>query len=94
MIIDNYLFCKLEKLTMLNFNEEEREIISKDMQKILDYMKLLDEYDITSEDAMVSPVELENAVRDDIPQKGMSREDFLKNAKNVKENLIAVPEIF
>jgi len=64
------------------------------MEKVLEYMKLLDDIDVGTAEPMVSPIETENVLREDIPEKGMTREEFLKNAKNIKENQIAVPEIF
>lgn len=99
MIIDKFLFNKLERLAKLKFDETDRPEILKDMEKVLEYMKLLDDIDVGTAEPMVSPimvfpVETKNVLREDIPEKGMTREEFLKNAKNIKENQIAVPEIF
>lgn len=82
----------LEKLAKLRLKDDEIERIKKDMVDVLEYMKLLDEADVSGYQAMTSPIETSLELREDLPIK-FDASKILKEAPRLENNLIRVSSI-
>ena len=85
---------KLMHLCRIDCTVEEQESLLKDLDHILDYVKLLEEVDTRH----VEPcnhvlANIYNALRDDVPGKTLSREEFLNNSPEHTGGMIKVPTI-
>ena len=93
MIIDDALISKLEDLSKLKLSVEEKEIIKKDLQKILDMIDKIQE--VNTEDVM--PLEHVNSdvnvLREDDASNEITNDQALKNAPEISDNYIAVPKV-
>lgn len=84
---------KVAALSKLSFKEEELEVFTSQMGKIIDMVEELGEVD-TEGVPFTSNVVLEtNVLREDVVVKGESREELLKNVPEVKDGFIKVPAI-
>ncbi|WP_456400874.1 Asp-tRNA(Asn)/Glu-tRNA(Gln) amidotransferase subunit GatC [Mesoaciditoga sp.] len=92
MKITNELIEHLENLAKIKLEANEVERIKKDMEDILNYMKLLDEVNVDGYDAMRSPVEMNMEPREDRPIPFDSSK-ILKEAPKLENNLIPVSSI-
>ena len=92
MEITNELIVHLERLAKIKLEEKEVEKIKKDMENILEYMKLLDEVDVQGFEPMRSPVEVKMEPRQDLPIPFDSSK-ILKEAPKLEDNLIPVSSI-
>lgn len=82
----------LEKLAKLRLKDDEVERIKKDMADILEYMKLLDEVDVSGYQGMTSPIETSLELREDQAIK-FDASKILKEAPRLENNLIRVSSI-
>jgi aspartyl-tRNA(Asn)/glutamyl-tRNA(Gln) amidotransferase subunit C len=65
---------KILKLSMLELEEEEKEYLEKEMEKIIDWVSKLEELDIEGEEVVF----LTNTpLRDDEPEQTLLRKDIL-----------------
>ncbi len=92
MQINRELVRHLENLSKLRLKDDEIERIKKDMMDILEYMKLLDEVDVSGYQAMTSPIESPLKLREDRPIK-FDASKILKEAPKLENNLIPVSSI-
>lgn len=84
---------KVAVLSKLSFKEEELELFTSQMGKIIDMVEELGEVD-TEGVPFTSNVASEiNVLREDIVLKGESREELLKNVPETKDGFIKVPAI-
>lgn len=99
MKINDSILQHLENLSRVKIDDEERDGIKEDMNRILEYMKCLDEIDVESYDPMISPIEFSDVndsrshLREDEIVSGCSQQKFLENAPSTQDGLIRVPEI-
>jgi len=91
---DDSLFNNLEALSMLKLKRNERNIIKKDIENILEYMKILDEIDVGEEEEMITPVERELNLRDDKVQISDAVSSIVKEFPDKKDNYIRIPTIY
>ncbi len=92
MQITDELVEHLETLAKLRLKDNEIERIKKDMTDILEYMKLLDEVDVSGYQAMTGPVESPLELREDRATK-FDASKILKEAPKLENNLIPVSSI-
>ena len=93
MKIDNELILKLEKLSRLSLNEDERTQIMKDLENILDMVEKLQELDTTGVDPLKYMTKHHIASRDDIPIINHSREAMLNQAPKRKDDYFLIPKV-
>ena len=86
------LLKHLEDLSRLELSEGERENLAKSIQEILDYMKLLDEVDVSDVEIMYTPIESNAPLRKDEVRKFPS-EKIIKNFPEKEKNQAKVPPI-
>ncbi|AEX84535.1 hypothetical protein XO10_00385 [Marinitoga sp. 1135] len=93
--VNDELITKLEKLSMIKLSEEEKEIIKKDLEEILNYMNQIDEVITENIEPMFSPVEniLKNVFHEDKEKVSEYIENIIKEYPNKKDNLLKVPGI-
>jgi aspartyl-tRNA(Asn)/glutamyl-tRNA(Gln) amidotransferase subunit C len=83
----------IARLAKLNFREEELEKFTKHFNEILSYMDTLNELDTENIEPLTHPVDSENVFREDIPWKGSSRDDAMKNSPQTDGEYFMVPKI-
>lgn len=91
--VNETLLEHLEKLAKLRIPETLRPKLLGDMQKILEYMELLDEIDVSNIDETYTTVENINVLRKDEIKKFENVELIKKNFPNKEGNFIKVPSI-
>ena len=93
MIIDDRLISKLETLSRLKFNPEEKETIKKDLNNILEMFDKLNEVDTEDVEPLTYVLDDHDPVRrKDLVGKELNNEDALKNAEVSKKPFFAVPK--
>jgi len=80
-------------LARLQFNDNELESLAMDMNKILDYMELLNEVDTTNVEPLDHVIDLESRFREDVAKEPLSHEDALKNAPDADSDYFRVPRV-
>ncbi len=92
MKITDDLVEHLENLAKLKLKDEEVESLKKDMESILEYMRLLDDVNVEEYEAMRSPFEEEMKPRQDEVRE-FDASKVLKEAPNLQDGLIKVSSI-
>lgn len=80
-------------LAHLQLSDEEVEIYTKDLSRILDYMELLNEVDTTGVEPLDHVIELDSRLRKDEAKEPISHEDALKNAPDADSDYFRVPKV-
>lgn len=93
VLVDKKLFERIEHLARLSLKEEEREKLRKDLNDILNYMKILDEIPVEKVEPMFTPVEFDNDPRDDAVKKFENYMDLVKAFPDKEDKLLKVPGI-
>lgn len=78
-------------LAKLELTAEEKEHAKNDMGRMLDYIEQLNELDTTGVEPMSHVFPVVNVFRDDVVTNGDLREEILKNAPGVKNEMFKVP---
>lgn len=84
---------KVAALSKLSFKEEELELFTSQMGKIIDMVEELGEVDTEGVPFTSNVVPEINVLREDVVIKGESREELLKNVPETKDGFIKVPAI-
>lgn len=84
---------KVAALSKLSFKEEELELFTSQMGKIIDMVEELGEVDTEGIPFTSNVVSEINVLREDVVIKGESREELLKNVPETKDGFIKVPAI-
>lgn len=80
-------------LARLELSEEEKELYTKQLSKILDYIDQLNEVNTCGVEPMTQPIPIVNVMREDITKKQFTREEILKNAPHEEYGFFRVPKI-
>lgn len=84
----------VSKLAHLDLNEEEKGRLSGELSDILDYFEKLNDLNTNDIEPTTHAIEgLINVFREDKPQKSLSNEEALKNAKHKKDGYFKAPRI-
>ncbi len=81
------------KLAKLEFNEEEKEEFTSQLNSILDYFKKLNELDTEKVEPTAYVVSMANLLNEDEIKPSLSQEEVLANNKYVKKGYFKVPKI-
>lgn len=84
---------KVAALSKLSFKEEELELFTSQMGKIINMVEELGEVDTEGVPFTSNVVSEINVLREDVVIKGESREELLKNVPETKDGFIKVPAI-
>lgn len=81
------------ELARLEVTPEEKEDLTRQMNRILSYMEKLNELDTTEVAPTSHVIDLYNAFREDVVQESLSREDCLANAPESSDSDFVVPKV-
>ncbi|MFM7058018.1 MAG: Asp-tRNA(Asn)/Glu-tRNA(Gln) amidotransferase subunit GatC [Planctomycetota bacterium] len=84
---------KVARLARLALSENELQQSCERLTAVLDYVRLLDEVDISNVEPLLHPLPLENVFRDDIPAPCLSPQAALANACRSDGQFFLVPQI-
>lgn len=93
MEVNDELVDKLAHLARLQFNDEEKQEIKKDLQKMIVFVEKLNELDLEGVEPMLHMSEEVNVLRDDEVKGSVSRPEALKNAPLHDEQFFKVPKV-
>jgi aspartyl-tRNA(Asn)/glutamyl-tRNA(Gln) amidotransferase subunit C len=93
MQVDDALITKLARLSMLQFNEEEREEIKSDLQKMIGFMDKIRELELDDVEPLLHICHNRDVLREDLPGNMLSREEALKNSGESDGQYFIVPKI-
>jgi aspartyl-tRNA(Asn)/glutamyl-tRNA(Gln) amidotransferase subunit C len=93
MTIDKQTIYKVADLARIAIKEEEIDVLTNEMNKILTFMEKLNELDTTGVKPLVYMNEEVNVWREDIAKHEISVADGLKNAAKHNESFFFVPKI-
>ena len=93
MQVNDALIDKLSKLSMLQFNDEEREEIKSDLEKMIGFVDKLKELDTTGIEPLLHMAGEVNVLRDDVPGPMLSQDEALQNAPLHDNGFFLVPKV-
>lgn len=83
----------IAELAKLSFSEEEKEMLTSQLNRILEYMEKLNTLDTEKIEPLSHVIELGNVFRTDEVKPGVSTEEALKNAPSKTERFFKVPKV-
>jgi aspartyl-tRNA(Asn)/glutamyl-tRNA(Gln) amidotransferase subunit C len=93
MEVNDALVDNLCKLACLEFDAVGKQEIKKDLQKMIGFVEKLNELELQDVEPLLYMGEETNVLRDDIPEKPLSRFAALQNAKAADEQYFKVPQV-
>ncbi|OCL97117.1 Glu-tRNA(Gln) amidotransferase, subunit C [Arcobacter porcinus] len=94
IVVDDKLIAKLEKLSSLKIEDENKDKIKKDISQMLEFINNLNEVNVSGVEAYVNPISGGTLLRDDIAISSKEISDsILKNAPKSEDNHFVVPKI-
>ncbi len=83
----------IAKLAMLKFSDAEKEMLTHQLNQILEYMEKLNTVDTSSVEPLSHVIELNNVFRPDQVKPSIETEEVLKNAPSKTEEFFKVPKV-
>ena len=80
-----------EASAMLSLQDDERAVLSRRMEDIVDGFSALERVNTDSVQPLVSVLDLKNILREDISEKMLPRDELLKNAPEQYDGYVSVP---
>jgi len=80
-----------ERMAKLRLDDSECEVVKKRFDAVSGEFKRLEQYDTSETLPLVTVLDSENIMRDDIPEKHISRDVLLANAPEQQDGYIRVP---
>ena len=93
MEVTNALVEKIANLARLKFDEEEKDAIKNDLQKMIQFVEKLNELDTTGVEPLLHMSGNVNILREDEVKGSISREQGLANAAVHDEQFFKVPKV-
>jgi aspartyl-tRNA(Asn)/glutamyl-tRNA(Gln) amidotransferase subunit C len=93
MQVDDKLIDKLAHLSRLEFENEAKEEIKKDLTRILSFVDKLNELNTDNVEPLVYMTEEVNVLRDDEVKQTITQEEALKNAPKRDSDYFRVPRV-
>ncbi len=84
---------KLAHLARLKFNEEEKQEIKSDLQRMISFVEKLNELNLDGVEPLLHLSDEVNVLREDEIKGSVSREEALKNAPLHDGEFIKVPKV-
>jgi len=81
------------RLAKLEFNEEEKEEFTSQLNSILDYFKKLNELDTESVEPTAYVISMPNLLNEDKVEPSLPQDEVLSNAGYIKKGYFKVPKI-
>jgi aspartyl-tRNA(Asn)/glutamyl-tRNA(Gln) amidotransferase subunit C len=95
MEVNDEMIDNLANLARLHFNQEEKENLKKDLQRMIEFVDKLNELDVSNTEPLLHMGD-NNAtalLRDDEVKGSISREEGLKNAPETDGVFFKVPKV-
>ena len=93
MTIDNEMVDRIAALAYLSFQDEEKEQIRADLEKILSFVEKLNELDTTDVEPLVYLSHSNKLLREDSLTEYIDRSDALLNAPETDGEYFLVPKV-
>lgn len=93
MSVDRKTVERIASLAKLEFNEEEKQEITEDMNRMLAFVKQLQEVDTEGVEPLVYMLEEEAVLRKDEVIQTITQKEALKNAPESDTDFIKVPKV-
>jgi len=78
-------------MAMLELTESERTMLMERYNAVTGGFAILDNYDTSGVEPLVTVLDIFNVLREDVPEKLISREELLKNAPEQHDGYFQVP---
>ena len=93
MEVTDAMVKSLAGLSRLSFNDQEKEEIKKDLQRMITFVEKLNEVDTTGVAPLLHMTEAVNVYREDVVQGSMDRSAALQNAPLSDGHYFKVPKV-
>lgn len=93
MEVNDQLVDKLAHLSRLQFSDTEKGAIKNDLQRMIGFVKKLNELDLQGVAPLLHMSEEVNVLRDDEIRGSISRDEALKNAPLHDDQFFNVPKV-
>lgn len=93
MQITDEIIDQIAELAKLKFEGEEKEAIKGDLNNIVEFMDKLSEVDTEGVEPLISMVEDENDMREDVISNHLPKEAALKNAPSKNSDYFKIPKV-
>jgi aspartyl-tRNA(Asn)/glutamyl-tRNA(Gln) amidotransferase subunit C len=93
MHVTDEMIEDLASLSRLRFNDEEKNEIRKDLQRMISFVEKLNEVDTTGVEPLLHMTDAMNVYREDQVSGSMPKEEALKNAPAADKNYFKVPKV-
>jgi aspartyl-tRNA(Asn)/glutamyl-tRNA(Gln) amidotransferase subunit C len=93
MEVNDAMVEKLAHLSRLKFNDEEKQEIKTDLQRMISFVEKLNELNLDGVEPLLHLSDEVNVLREDEIKGSVSRENALKNAPLHDEEFIKVPKV-
>jgi aspartyl-tRNA(Asn)/glutamyl-tRNA(Gln) amidotransferase subunit C len=93
MQVDDALIAKLSRLSMLDFDEAEKEEIKADLVKMIGFVDKLKELDTTGIEPLLHMSGNNNMLREDEVKNMLTQEEALRNAPLHDSQFFKVPKV-
>ncbi len=93
MKIDNALVDRLAELSKLEFDEQAKEGLKKDLQGILDLVEKLKEVNVDGVEPLIYMTDEKNVLRKDVVKDPVTKEEALQNAPLRDSDYFKVPKV-
>ena len=92
-MLDKNEVIKVAKLSKLELKEEEIQIFSEQLPKIIDFIEKLEELNTEDIEPYYELIDIETPMREDEPEESLPKELSLKNAPLAEEGFFIVPRV-
>lgn len=92
-MIDSKTIQNIAQLSRLRLNTEKSEELAQQLAKILEHFQKISSLPTEGVEPLVTPTEIENFWRDDVPEKDFTTEEMLQNAPSRQGSLFKVPPV-
>lgn len=93
MEVNDALIHNLANLARLSFNDEEKRLIQKELQQMIEFVDKLKELDLEGVEPLMHMTDTMNRLRADEVSGSVSREEALKNAPETDGVYFKVPKV-
>lgn len=93
MKIDDKMIDRISRLACLEFENDEKEQIRKDLERIITFMKKLQKLETENVEPLVYLSESQKHLRTDEPVQSISHDEALLNAPQTDGNFFLVPKV-
>ena len=83
----------IASLAKLSFSDKERTVLAKEMESVLEYMRILNSVNTESVAPMVRVSDSQEPLRKDLAKSTITSDEALRNAPDVQGDYFRVPKV-